>query len=113
VSRRIFQPLFPNWPESEVPVGHVTNGVHMPTWNSKEAEALLTGACGKDVWKGTVESMEGRIRSIPDSQFWQCRASARESFIEYVRQRHSRHLAFSNAAPEEIENAKNIFDANN
>jgi len=32
VSRGIFQPLFPHWPEIEVPVGHVTNGVHMPSW---------------------------------------------------------------------------------
>ena len=31
VSRRLFQPLFPRWPQDEVPVGHVTNGVHMPT----------------------------------------------------------------------------------
>ncbi|MGO9015565.1 MAG: alpha-glucan family phosphorylase [Dissulfurispiraceae bacterium] len=112
VSRRIFQPLFPNWPESEVPVGHVTNGVHMPTWNSKEAEALVAGACGKDIWTGTVESIEERIRAIPDSDIWQLRASGRESFLKYVRQRHSRHLAFSDTAPEEIENAKHIFDVN-
>ncbi len=112
VSRRIFQPLFPNWPESEVPVGHVTNGVHMPTWNSKEAEALLAEPCGKNTWNGTVEGLEERIRSIPYSRFWQCRASARESFLKYIRQRHSRHLAFSDASIEEIENAKHIFDAN-
>ena len=31
VSRRLFLPLFPRWPEDEIPVGHVTNGVHMPT----------------------------------------------------------------------------------
>ena len=112
VSRRIFQPLFPNWPESEVPIGYVTNGVHMPTWNSKEAEVLMAGACGEDIWKGTVESLEGRIRAIPDSKIWQCRASGREALLKYIRQRHSRHLAFSYAAIEEIENAKNIFDAN-
>ncbi len=112
VSRHIFQPLFPNWPESEVPVGHVTNGVHMPTWNSKEAETLLAEPCGKNTWSGTVEGLEERIRSIPDSRFWQCRASARETFLKYIRQRHSRHLAFSDASIEEIENAKHIFDAN-
>ncbi len=112
VSRSIFQPLFSNWPESEVPVGHVTNGVHMPTWNSKEAEALLTGACGKDIWKGKVESLEERIRAIPDSDIWQCRATARESFLKYVRQRLARQRAISDAATEEIENAKHIFDAN-
>ncbi|HXC61764.1 MAG TPA: alpha-glucan family phosphorylase, partial [Nitrospiria bacterium] len=33
VSRRIFAPLFPGWPEDEVPVGHVTNGVHTPSWD--------------------------------------------------------------------------------
>ena len=31
VSRRIFLPLFPRWPQEEIPVGHVTNGVHVPT----------------------------------------------------------------------------------
>ncbi len=112
VSRRIFLPLFPKWPEKEVPIGHVTNGVHMPTWNSKEAEALLTEGCGEDIWQGTVGTLENRIRAIPDSKFWQFRATARETFLRYVRQRHSRHLAFSDAAPEEIENAKHIFDSN-
>src|SRR5258705_5985 len=48
VSRRIFQPLFPRWPTAEVPVGHVTNGVHVPTWDSVAADRLWTAACGKD-----------------------------------------------------------------
>ena len=54
VSRRIFQPLFPRWPEAEVPVGHVTNGVHVPTWDSAEADRLWERACGKDRWRGPV-----------------------------------------------------------
>ena len=40
VSRKIFQELFPRWPQAEVPVGHVTNGMHVPTWASAEAVAL-------------------------------------------------------------------------
>ena len=47
VSRHLFLPLFPRWPEDEVPVGHVTNGVHMPTWDSAAADDLWTEACGK------------------------------------------------------------------
>ncbi len=112
VSRRIFQPLFPHWPEVEVPVGYVTNGVHVPTWNSQEADALLSGACGENLWMGKVENIEEKIRAIPDSMFWECRASARESLLEYIRARLSRQLALSGAAPEEVENAKHIFDAN-
>ena len=35
VSRDLFQPLFPRWPTDEVPVGHVTNGVHTPSWDRR------------------------------------------------------------------------------
>ena len=45
VNRRIFQPLFPRWPESEVPITHITNGVHVPSWDSAWADGLWTGAC--------------------------------------------------------------------
>ena len=58
VSRQLFEPLFPHWPADEVPVGHVTNGVHMPTWDSAAADDLWTEACGKDRWLGTTETLE-------------------------------------------------------
>ena len=57
VSRRIFQPLFPRWPRCEVPVGHVTNGVHVPSWDSLAADILWTGSCGKDRWRGALETV--------------------------------------------------------
>src|SRR5690606_38626117 len=50
VSRRLFASLFPRWPQGEVPVGHVTNGVHMPTWDSASADALWSEACGAGRW---------------------------------------------------------------
>jgi glycogen phosphorylase len=57
VSRHIFAPLFPRWPEAEVPVGHITNGVHMPTWDSAAADAVWTEACGKERWLGTSTTL--------------------------------------------------------
>jgi len=45
VSRQLFEPLFPQWPQDEVPVGYVTNGVHMPSWDSAAADDLWTEAC--------------------------------------------------------------------
>ena len=56
VSRHLFELLFPHWPEDEVPVGHVTNGVHMPTWDSAPADDLWTERCGKDRWLGATET---------------------------------------------------------
>ena len=112
VSRRIFQPLFPRWPEDEVPIGHVTNGVHMPTWDSAEADDLWTQACTKDRWRGNTETLEEQIFKVPDAQLWQLRAAARRSLIEYVRERLSRQLEASGASPEEVEEAKHMFDPN-
>ena len=112
VSRRIFQPLFQRWPQVEVPVGHVTNGVHTSTWDSEEADNLWSNVCGKERWMGTVETLGEKIRSIPDSMLWQCRASARETLIDYIRERLVRQRAVSGAPSERIEEAKHIFDAN-
>ena len=112
VSRRIFAPLFPRWPEEEVPVGHVTNGVHIPTWDSAEADDLWTKACGKGRWLGTVESLEQNIRRIADAKLWELRTAATRSLIEYARGRLSRQLEASGASPEAVDDAKHLFDPN-
>ena len=112
VSRHIFEPLFPHWPEDEVPVGHVTNGVHMPSWDSKEADDLWMAACGKDRWLGTTETLEQDIRRVSDADLWQLRTAASKSFVQYVRQRVSLQLAGSGASPEAVDSAKHLFDPN-
>jgi starch phosphorylase len=110
VSRRIFQPLFPQWPEEEVPVGYVTNGVHMPTWDSAPADSLWTDACGKDRWLGSAGNLEPQIRGISDEKLWQFRTDASKSLIDYVRERQSLELAFLGSPPEAVESAKRLFD---
>jgi glycogen phosphorylase len=112
VSRQIFRPLFPRWPENEVPVGHVTNGVHMSSWDSEESDALWTDACGKERWAGVLETLEEDIRALPESRLWECRASARQSLIEFVRERFSLQLETSGASTEEVKHAQHIFDFN-
>ena len=99
VSRQLFEPLFPRWPADEVPVGHVTNGVHMPSWDSAEADGLWTNTCGKDRWLGTTETLEQDIRCVSDASLWQFRTAASKSFVKYARERLSRQLAASGASP--------------
>ncbi len=112
VSRHLFAPLFPRWPQSEIPVGHVTNGIHTPTWDSVAADKLWTEACGKDRWLGRVETLEQDIRSVSDTKLWKFRTAAGRALIEYARNRLSRQLAVSGASPEAIEAAKHLFDPN-
>ena len=110
VSRHIFQPLFPRWPEEDVPVGHVTNGIHVPTWDSAEADKLWMETCGKDRWLGTLDTIECCIRRVSDSRLWQMRTEAGKSLVAYVRDRWSRQLAISGASAEAVEAAKHVFD---
>jgi len=112
VSRRLFLPLFPRWPEDEVPIGHVTNGVHMPTWDSAAADDLWTESCGKGRWLGTTKGLDQGIRQLSDARLWQFRAAASKSFVEYARERLSLELSLAGAPPEGVEAAKHLFDPN-
>jgi len=109
VSRKIFQGLFPRWPEIEVPIGAVTNGVHMPTWDSAEADELCTDECGQDRWRGTLESIQ-RLDNVSDAQLWELRTKARQSLIRHVRKRLSRQRLQQGAPRQEIAQAETIFD---
>ena len=112
VSRHLFGPLFPRWPADEVPVGHITNGVHTPTWDSAAADDLWTEACGKDRWLRTTETLELDIRRVSDARLWQFRTAASKSLVEYARERLSRQLAASGAPPDAVDGAKRLFDPN-
>jgi glycogen phosphorylase len=110
VSRHIFGPLFPHWPEDEVPIGHVTNGVHMPTWDSADADALWTEACGKGRWLGLTETQGHDFLRVSDASLWDFRTKASVALVEYARQRLPTQLAASGAPPEAIDEAKRMFD---
>jgi starch phosphorylase len=112
VSRHLFEPLFPHWPADEVPVSYVTNGVHMPSWDSAAADDLWTEACGKDRWLGPTENLEQGIRRLSNARLWQFRTAASKSLVEYARQRLSRQLAVSGASSEAVDGAKHLLDPN-
>ena len=108
VSRQIFQILFPHWPQQEVPIGSVTNGVHVPTWDSAEADALWTSTCGAKRWRGD-SPVEDDIRHISNQQLWQLRTAGRKGLIERTRKRYHCQLAAEGADPSI---AAGIFDEN-
>ena len=110
VSRHIIAPLFPRWPEHDVPVGHITNGVHIPSWDSRAADDLWTAACKKERWLGMIKTLEKDILSISDDKIWQMRTIARKSLVEYARERLAKQLTASGATQEAIDETKHMFD---
>jgi glycogen phosphorylase len=112
VSRHLFEPLFNRWPTEEVPVAHVTNGVHVPTWESKAADQLWADATGKDRWKGTTEALETGIRALSDEKIWAMRNAARAALIDYIRDSSADLLTSYGASKETIDKTRQIFDPN-
>ncbi len=109
VSRRIFLPLFPRWPAREVPIGHVTNGVHAAGWDSREADALWTRACGKERWREARGSTEELIGQVVDTEIWQARAAGRRALVEHARERLSWQLGGSGASDAAVEAASRVL----
>ena len=97
VSRKIFQPLFPRWPQQEVPVGSVTNGIHVPTWDSAEADTLWTKACGPDRWRAE-RPLADDVRRLADNELWQMRTGARKAMLVQIRDRYERQLSAEGAS---------------
>jgi starch phosphorylase len=94
VSRRLFQPLFPRWPQAEVPIRHVTNGIHVPTWDSAAADAVWTESCGKERWMGGLETVEKDLTSATADSLWTMRTRSRADLVRYVREHTASQRAF-------------------
>jgi starch phosphorylase len=85
VARAMWRPLFQ---EDHVPITHVTNGVHMPTFLSAPFRALFDRHLGEGwAWKAADPGTWEAVEAIPDAELWRARCEAREQLISYVRQK--------------------------
>ena len=112
VSRQLFGAMFPRWPTNEVPVGHVTNGVHMPSWDAEAADDIWTSACGKDRWRGSLDTLAENIRQVPDEALWQLRTRCRQVLVAYTRARLTQQFTVAGYPPGLIDIASKVFDEN-
>jgi starch phosphorylase len=77
-----------------VPVAHVTNGVHTPSWESAAADALWTKTCGAERWSHTLTTIERDVASASDGELWTLRTAARTVLVDYARERVAQQVAF-------------------
>lgn len=113
VSRDLFRELFPGWPLSEVPVRHITNGVHVPSWDSLVANRMWRSAYrGKGRWADNLPASTMDIRSVTDHELWQFRTRSRELLIDYVRRRLQHQLRQRGATEEEIRQSQHALNPN-
>lgn len=88
VTRRMWQSLWHGVPWSEVPIQHVTNGVHLPTWVSRELADLLGRYLGPE-WAlmSDRDAIREGLDAIPDDELWRVHNRRRERLVTNVRRR--------------------------
>ncbi|KAF0096602.1 MAG: starch phosphorylase [Rhodospirillaceae bacterium] len=111
-SRRIFQPLFARWPACEVPIGHITNGVHTPTWDSIEADRIWTESCGKERWRSMADSLGEQIACVSDDELWTMRGKERQHLVGFARRHLATQLRERGFDPELVREADRALDPN-
>ncbi len=119
VSRRLFRPWFPRVPDAQIPVGSVTNGVHVDSWLGPEMRTVMArtpaAQAQADDGRGTAEAGPGdwdwtAVRAVDDADLWHARSLARTALVSYVRGRLARGLAARGAAAADIRDAADALD---
>ena len=111
VSRKMWQWAYPGVPADEVPIGSVTNGIHIMTWLSREMKDLFVRYLPPEwtdddsdpqVWKA--------VASIPDAELWRTHERRRERLVAFVRRRLRVQLERRGASKAEIDLADEVLN---
>lgn len=111
VSREMWRNIWPGVPTNEVPISHVTNGVHHPSYLSYEMSTLYDRYLGPR-WlthPGDETNWE-RIDEIPGEELWRTHVRRRERLVGFSRKRLQIQLQQRGALPSEVEEAKTVLD---
>jgi glycogen phosphorylase len=113
VARRMWQHVWPHHTCDEVPIRHVTNGVHARTWLAPEITDLLDRHAGRD-WEKASATAEwpDRIAALPDAELWQAHGQSHARLITTARERLRHQLTTRNATRAELNLAKEALDPN-
>jgi starch phosphorylase len=103
VSRQMWTGLFPGKHEDQVPIGHITNGVHVPSWLAPQMFRLYDRHLGAN-WhehSGEAHIWEG-IEDVDDGELWETHLALKSRLIEFVRRRAKQQSTNRGEAPEVI-----------
>jgi starch phosphorylase len=111
ISRNLWKGLWPELPRSEVPITHVTNGIHTNTWISYEMAGLFDRYIGP-VWKDEPadQTIWQRVADIPDTELWRSHERRRERMVSFARKRLKEQLKRRGASAKEIDYADEVLD---
>jgi starch phosphorylase len=111
VARQMWAELWPDLPTESVPIGHVTNGVHLPTWLGGPMRELLERHLGEDWWRRADDPATwSGVDSIPDAELWAVRERQRANLVAFARERSVGDRLARDDLPRYVDAAVRTFD---
>ncbi len=103
VSRRMWQVLWPDRPVEEVPITHITNGVHLPSWIYGELSRLFDKYLHHD-WRENHDDPDiwERIADIPDAELWAVHMAQKRKMMGFIRERARRRRIAGEMDPDQV-----------
>ncbi|MEJ2047452.1 MAG: alpha-glucan family phosphorylase [Dehalococcoidia bacterium] len=111
VTRRMWHGLWPEVAEDQVPISHITNGVHVPGWIAPELYSLLERYLGKD-WIDRHDDYElwQRLLDVPDEELWAVHQLLKHKLINTIRHRARKRWLEDDSIPAELSAMGTLLD---
>jgi glycogen phosphorylase len=112
VAREMWRPLFPGREPEDIPISHVTNGVHLPTWMARGMREVLARhlppgwmhrAADPETWQA--------VHAVPDEELWEARNALRRDLVTFARERSALDRLARGESSDSVEAAREAFDA--
>lgn len=112
VSRRMWQPIWPKTPETDLPIVHVTNGVHIPSWISRGMSENYARYLGPR-WIEDPDNVMvwERVDKIPNTELWRTRERSRERLVAFTRKRLRKQLAKQGVSNRDLAVADEVLNS--
>lgn len=113
VSRRMWAHLWPWRVEEEIPIGHITNGVHVPSWLAQQMLQLYDRHFPVN-WMRRMGEPEvwQNILSVDPGELWETHNALKNQLLAFVRRRLSRQSRRRGESDEVVESLRNVLDPN-
>lgn len=112
VSQRLWQSVWPGVPTEEISIGHITNGIHTPTWIAPEIKKLLEEGMGPECWEERVSDTQcwSSVANLPDQALWDTHCMLKTRLVDYARKNVRRHRLRINDSARAIHQTNDILD---
>jgi glycogen phosphorylase len=111
VARAMWRPLYPDLDPGEIPISHVTNGVHLPTWMGRGMRELLDRYLPAGwMHRGADPETWSGVHAIPDEELWETRSRLRQDLVAFARERSALDRLARGESSDSVEKAREAFD---